>query len=97
MFAVPTYEFSCADHGHFDIHASIRDIPHFALCPMCSGRSKRVFSTPRLNLGDSRARQLLDATGATADTPRVVSSPPSIPRRPQRVTYDPRAQRLPRN
>ncbi|WP_210403824.1 FmdB family zinc ribbon protein [Salinibacterium sp. UTAS2018] len=96
MSAIPAYEFSCAEHGHFDKRAPMGDIPQVASCPVCSGDAPRVFSSPLLNLGDSGARRLLDATNATADAPRVVGAPPSGSRRPQRVTYDPRAQKLPR-
>ncbi|WP_370628584.1 zinc ribbon domain-containing protein [Salinibacterium sp. M195] len=72
------------------------DIPQTASCPACAGDAPRIFSSPLLNFGNAGARRLLDATNATADAPQVVGSLPSGSRRPQRVTYDPRAQKLPR-
>lgn len=93
---MPTYSFDCREHGPHDVVLAMASVTGSHPCPACGAPSRRVFTPPRLNLGDSRARALIDATKATADAPPVVTSIPGQPRRRQRVTHDPRFQRLPK-
>lgn len=92
---MPLYTFQCASHGRFDLARAMRESDSAGPCPVCSAPSKRVVTAPHLNLGDARARRLIDATKQTADQPPVVTSIPGRPRRVQKVARDPRLRKLP--
>jgi hypothetical protein len=94
--SVPTYSFVCDRHGEHDAVISMSALSATYPCPACDRPSRRVFHPPLLNLGDSRARRLIDATKATADEPPVVTSIPGAPRRRQKVARDPRLRNLPK-
>ncbi|PID98538.1 MAG: FmdB family transcriptional regulator [Actinomycetales bacterium] len=95
---MPTYSYICPDHGKFDVFLSMSECVAVYPCMSCERGSRRLFSAPSLNLGDSRARQLLDATKETADRPRVVSSLPSNSRKVrQKVSHNPLHKKLPKS
>lgn len=94
---MPTYCFACAHHGRFDAVLRIDAVADRCPCPTCGAPSGRRFTPPGLNLGDARARRVIEATEATSEAPPVVRSLPPGPRRRQRVTRNPLAARLPRD
>jgi hypothetical protein len=89
------YVYRCAEHGLLDVAAPIGTAPGTLHCPHCDAVAPRVFTAPRLSLGSARHRALLDRTGSTADTPAVVSRPPSRGR-PPTAPGNPALARLPR-
>ena len=97
---MPTYEFSCADHGRTEAVYPMGDAPATVDCPECGAESKRVYSSPMISAVDQQRMGLIDSTKATADAPQVVSSIPSGGRINSRPTPmappDPRLKKLPR-
>lgn len=97
---MPTYEFSCDEHGRTEDFFSMGDAPNAVPCPECGADSRRVFSSPMISAVDQRRMNLIDSTKATADAPQVVSSIPSGGRINSKPTPmappDPRLQKLPR-
>ncbi|OYN95629.1 zinc ribbon domain-containing protein [Enemella evansiae] len=93
---MPTYEFRCPTHGPFEALLPIARSRGPAPCVECGAEGVRLLSAPRLNLGDSTARRLLDATARSASDPAVVSAPPGRPAARPRTAPDPRTARLPR-
>lgn len=43
------YEYSCPNHGKFEIEAVFGDAPLTARCPFCTIPSKRVFCVPQIH------------------------------------------------
>jgi putative FmdB family regulatory protein len=90
------YVYRCAEHGTIEkswpMGAAAAAVP----CPTCGSSASRFYTAPRLSLGSSVRRALIDGTERTRDEPDVVSAPP--PRRggAARVARDPRLSRLPR-
>src|SRR3954447_12779203 len=95
---VATYRYRCDVHGPFDVSRPIGTAPGAAACPRGDGASPRVFTAPMLGLAPRAAVALIDRTAATADPPRVVSSPPRRPahRATPLAPPDPALRRLPR-
>jgi putative FmdB family regulatory protein len=94
-----TYDFTCRDHGVTTIQVPMSQVSPTLPCPTCGAEARRVFSAPRLSLGDSTSRRLIEATARTAHEPAVVSALPGRPFGPGRrrpVTADPRTAKLPR-
>ena len=89
------YVYRCAEHGVLDVVAPIGTAPATASCPRCAGTATRVFTAPRLSLGSAPARALLDRTERSADSPDVVTRPPSPARAPA-APRNPALARLPR-
>lgn len=92
------YEFTCAEHGTFEIAATIGSAPSAPSCPDCGEPGRRVFSSPMLGRVDAGLRTTLENAERSSDEPDVVTSPP--PRRGRsaepRYTRDPAHQRLPK-
>jgi len=97
---MPTYEFSCEEHGRAEDVFPMGEAPESVPCPECGGASRRVFSSPMISAVDQRRMGLIDSTKSTADAPQVVSSVPSGGRINSRPTPmappDPRLKKLPR-
>jgi putative FmdB family regulatory protein len=95
---MPTYEFSCTEHGGMEVVLPMGTAPQAVDCDECGEPAKRVFSSPRLSSADPKKMALLDSTKSTSDKPDVVTSIPSEGRkRKQRMAPpDPRLQKLPR-
>jgi len=97
---MPTYEFSCDEHGRSESFFAMGDAPSDVPCPECGGDSRRVFSSPMVSAVDQKRMGLIDSTKASADTPQVVSSIPSGGRINGKPTPmappDPRLHKLPR-
>lgn len=93
-----TYRYRCDTHGSFDMSAPIGTAPGTASCPGCDAESARQFTAPMLGLAPRSAVALLDRTRATADTPAVVTAPPSRPahRATPLAPPNPALRRLPR-
>lgn len=91
-----TYTYRCPDCGPFDAQHALGTAPSEQGCPHCPARARRIITAPRLSLGDGRARRLLDATAATADTPAVVTGLPGRSRKPTPITRNPLHAKLPR-
>ncbi|MEU6698384.1 zinc ribbon domain-containing protein [Pseudonocardia sp. NPDC046786] len=93
---MPTYTHRCPVCGEFDQVRPMSAAAREAQCPDCGSHSSRIFGAPALRGVDPGLRRALDASGASADAPQVVSSVPGRSRRATPVTRDPRHARLPR-
>ena len=92
---MPTYAYRCEADGIIELILPIAQRNQPRECPSCGQQLRRLLTSPRISLGDSRSRRLIDATKRTADEPAVVGA---IPRTAGRVSRaaDPRTARLPR-
>jgi putative FmdB family regulatory protein len=90
------YVYRCAEHGATEASRPIGTAAAAIPCPACGSPAARIFTAPRLSLGSSARRALIDRTERTRDEPDIVSAPP--PRRSggAAVGRDPRLRRLPR-
>lgn len=97
---MPTYEFSCDEHGRSESFFSMGDAPDSVPCPACGSPSRRAFSSPMISAVDQKRMGLIDSTKASADAPAVVTSIPRGGRINSKPTPmappDPRLQKLPR-
>ncbi|MEJ8277989.1 FmdB family zinc ribbon protein [Pseudonocardia spirodelae] len=93
---MPTYTHRCPVCGEFDRIRPLSASGAPVTCGDCGAAAPRVFRAPALRGVDPGLRRALDASGASADTPSVVSSVPGRSRRATPVTRDPRHARLPR-
>jgi len=89
------YVYRCAEHGLLDVAAPIGTASETFPCPHCDAAAPRVFTAPRLSLGSAGHRALIDRTERSADSPAVVSRPPSPGRAPT-APRNPALARLPR-
>ncbi len=96
--AVVTYQYTCDVDGPTEVGLPMGTATATIPCPVCDEPARRVFSGPMLSTADQRVVGLLDRTGATSDTPEVVTSIPAAGRRRRQPTAppDPRLQKLPR-
>ncbi|MBN1093350.1 zinc ribbon domain-containing protein [Blastococcus sp. TML/M2B] len=90
------YEYRCEDHGTTERALPIGTAQPTTPCPACGGPATRVFTAPRLSLGDPVRRALIDRTERTAHVPDVVDSPGPRPAARSRVPSNPAWSRLPR-
>lgn len=90
------YLYRCDEHGITEQSFPIGTAARQADCPACGSPSARVFTAPRLSLGDPGRRALIDRTERTRDEPAVVSSPGPRPARRAPVETNPALRRLPR-
>jgi len=96
---VPTYTFSCARCGPFDVVRPMAASGADALCPGCGAVARRMFGAPALRTLGAGVRAALEKSERSADAPEVVTAvPPAGGKRGQGVRYttDPRHARLPR-
>jgi putative FmdB family regulatory protein len=73
------YVYRCAEHGTTEESWPIGTAAAAVPCPACGSSAARIYTAPRLSLGSSTRRALIDRTERTRDEPDVVSAPP--PRR----------------
>ncbi|MEH3154120.1 MAG: zinc ribbon domain-containing protein [Gordonia paraffinivorans] len=92
---MPLYVFRCPTCPDVDRAFTMAAVPDEIDCATCGAAARRVITTVAAG-ADPTATRLLDATGATADRPAVVSAIPGRTRPARRVTTDPRHRRLPR-
>lgn len=90
------YVYRCDEHGLTERALPIGTGGPTTPCPTCDAPAVRVFTPPRLSLGDPRRRALIDRTERTSDVPDVVSSPGPRPGRRAPVAANPALRRLPR-
>ncbi|MGY1843281.1 FmdB family zinc ribbon protein [Modestobacter sp. SYSU DS0875] len=91
-----SYVYRCDDHGLTEHSLPIGTAEPTTNCPTCGSTAVRVFTAPRLSLGDPARRALIDRTERTRDAPEVVSSPAPRPARPSPVAANPALRHLPR-
>ncbi len=91
-----TYVYRCDTHGVTERSLPIGTARPTTRCTTCGAIAVRVFTAPRLSLGDATRRALIDRTERTADQPDVVSSPGPRPSRRVPVSANPALRRLPR-
>jgi putative FmdB family regulatory protein len=90
------YVYRCDEHGLTERSLPIGTAGRTTDCPTCGSPAARVFTAPRLTLGDATRRALIDRTERTRDEPEVVSSPGPRPARRTPVAGNPALRRLPR-
>lgn len=93
---MPVYVYRCDAHGFTERTLPIGTAQQSTPCPTCGDVAMRVFTAPRLSLGDATRRALIDRTERTRDEPEVVTSPGPRPARRSPVAVDPKLSRLPR-
>lgn len=93
---MPIYVYRCGDHGITEQSLPIGTAQRTMPCTTCGSTAVRVFTAPRLSLGDATRRALIDRTERTRDEPEVVSSPGPRPVRRAPVAANPALRRLPR-
>ncbi|KZE17034.1 FmdB family zinc ribbon protein [Brevibacterium casei] len=93
---MPTYLFRCDACGDSERVYPMADKPGSIPCPGCSGRARSIVGSPHLGAGSSQAKQLIESTERSAESPAVVSRLPGSSRRRQKVSRDPRHAKLPR-
>jgi putative FmdB family regulatory protein len=74
---VPTYAYRCEADGTVDLVLPMAQRNQPRECPSCGGALRRLLTSSRINLGDSRSRRLIDATKRTSDEPAVVGAIPA--------------------
>lgn len=90
------YVYRCDDHGLTERSLPIGTAERTTPCTTCGSAAVRVFTAPRLSLGDATRRALIDRTERTRDEPEVVSSPGPRPGPSAAVATNPALRRLPR-
>lgn len=90
------YTYRCEDHGVFHAVVPMARSADPQPCPECGATARKVIEAPSLNLGDGRARRLIDRTERSAGEPEVVTSLPSRSG-PVRQVRNPATLRLPRS
>ncbi|MGY2082312.1 zinc ribbon domain-containing protein [Blastococcus sp. SYSU DS0539] len=90
------YVYRCDDHGLTERALPIGTAERTTPCATCGAAAVRVFTAPRLSLGDATRRALIDRTERSRDEPEVVSSPGPRPARRPPVPASPALRRLPR-
>lgn len=90
------YLYRCADHGIVEVPRPMGTALREWTCPECREVAVRVFTAPRLSLGSSLRRALIDSTERTRDEPAVVSGPLSHRAAASAATRNPAHARLPR-
>jgi hypothetical protein len=89
--------YRCPEHGTTESSWAMGAAATSVACPVCGAIATRVFTAPRLSLGSSTRRALLDRTERTRDEPDVVATPPPRPGASRRADALPPAwSRLPR-
>lgn len=74
---MPTYAYTCTACGHsFDIHQSFTD-DALTVCPECSGRLRKIFSTVGVTFKGSGFYRTDSRSGSSSTTP--ASKPASKP------------------
>ena len=89
------YVYRCAEHGIVENSRPIGTAAVAVPCPACGSSAARIYTAPRLSLGSSTRRALIDRTEHTRDEPDVVAGPPPRPG-PPAVARHPGLPRLPR-
>ena len=90
------YVYRCDAHGFTERSLPIGTAQPTTSCPTCGATAMRVFTAPRLSLGDATRRALIDRTERSRDEPAVVSSPGPRPSRRAPAAANPALRRLPR-
>ena len=92
------YVYRCTEHGATEITRVMGTAAAAVPCPACDRPAIRVFTAPRLSLGSSARRALIDRTERTRGEPDVVSAPPPRPggAGAAAVAQNPALRRLPR-
>lgn len=96
---VALYEYSCQEHGVFDISRPLGTAPESVTCPECSGEARRVISLPMVKCGSRNGwTTAIDHAEKSRHEPEVVTSLPSTGarRRTPMAKLTPALQRLPR-
>jgi putative FmdB family regulatory protein len=90
------YVYRCAEHGTTEESRPIGTAVAAVPCPTCGSSALRLYTAPRLSLGSSTRRALIDRTERTRDEPDVVSAPPPRSGGRADVRRNPALRRLPR-
>lgn len=90
------YVYRCDAHGFTERALPIGTAEQSTPCPTCGDVAMRVFTAPRLSLGDATRRALIDRTERTRDEPEVVSAPAPRTTHSAPVATNPALRRLPR-
>jgi putative FmdB family regulatory protein len=91
---VITYQYRCPGCGDVDVRCPMGEAASHVGCPHCGEAARRVFTSPRTPLLAPGVGTAIDAAGASAENPAVVSTPPRAPGVPRPA--HPLHARLPR-
>ena len=90
------YVYRCVEHGTTEESRPIGTAAAAVPCPTCGSSASRFYTAPRLSLGSSARRTLIDRTERTRDEPDVVSAPPPCSGGGAEARRNPALRRLPR-
>ncbi len=90
------YVYRCTEHGTTEESWPIGTAAAAVPCPVCGSSAARIYTAPRLSLGSSTRRALIDRTERTRDEPDVVSAPPARSGGGADTRRNPALRRLPR-
>jgi putative FmdB family regulatory protein len=95
---MPTYEYRCSSGEPFDAFFALARVPDTLDCPFCGREATRRMTAPHLTAASASAREMLDRSARSADTPDVITGIPPAHRRAPGTQYttNPAHQRLPR-
>lgn len=89
-----TYEYSCNRCGSFDVKLPIGTAPTEQVCPQCSGKARRVYSSPATAFTSPVVAGLREQEEKSREDPAVVTRVP--PRQAEPRPTHPALARLPR-
>jgi putative FmdB family regulatory protein len=91
------YEYRCELDGAFELARPLGTAPGAAACPVCTGESRRVFTSPMLRSSIPRAVvAAVDHAEKSRTEPEVVTSLPPSRKRTPTAPLTPTLARLPR-
>jgi putative FmdB family regulatory protein len=95
---MPTYEYRCSTCEPFDAFFALARVPSTLECPFCGHEATRRMTAPHFAATSASARELLDRSARSADSPDVITGALPAGRRATRSPYttNPAHQRLPR-
>ena len=92
-----TYEYSCSEHGRFDVTRPIGTAPAAVDCPVCGRSAPRAISLPRVRTSQRVAlTAALDHADKSRFEPEVVNRLPPSGAPSRTVALTPQLARLPR-
>ncbi|MFF8973569.1 FmdB family zinc ribbon protein [Streptomyces sp. NPDC014995] len=89
-----TYEYSCERCGSFDVKLPIGTAPSHQICPQCSSRARRVYSSPATAFTSPAVAGLREQEEESRENPAVVTRVP--PKEADPLPAHPALARLPR-
>lgn len=95
---MPNYSFRCEAGCQFDAMFEMSQVPRATECRECGAAARRIVTAPHLSQSGSSSFQTVEHSLKSAHEPDVVRALPSVgTKKPQRTTWNPLHQKLPRS